>query len=104
MFEKLAVNLTYIVVGSVEVGHKHTPARKVPVMAFRPLAPTTVFVAKPFEVSYADAMRGLRIWLDYKKLQPTSFRITTEGRIGFEISFSTERDVADFGPFAWPDD
>ena len=64
----------------------------------------TVFLAKPLQLSYSDAMRGLRIWLDYKKLQPTSFRITTEGRIGFEIGFSTERDVAAFGPFAWPDD
>jgi hypothetical protein len=64
----------------------------------------TVFLAKPLRMSYSDAMRGLRIWLEYKKLQPASFRITTEGRIGFEIDFSTERDVAAFGPFAWPDD
>ena len=30
-------------------------------MVFRPIAPTTVFIAKPFEISYADAMHTSRL-------------------------------------------
>jgi hypothetical protein len=71
-------------------------------MAFSPIAPTTVFVAKPFEVSYADAMRGLRVWLDHRKIQPAAFKIATPGgKIGFEITFSTEQEALAFGHFKW---
>lgn len=58
-------------------------------MALKSTAATTVFVVKPFDMSYADAMRGLRMWFDYKKIQPNGFKIGTDGRIGFEIVFST---------------
>ena len=71
-------------------------------MAFKPTSATTVFVAKPSEMTYADAMRGLRMWLDYKKVQPAAFKITTDGRIGFEIGFATERDAQVFELFDWP--
>ena len=70
-------------------------------MAFNPIAPTMVFVAKPFEVSYADAMRGLRTWLDHNKIQPAGFKIATEARIGFEITFRTEQDALAFRGFEW---
>jgi len=70
-------------------------------MAFSPIAHTTVFVEKPFEMSYADAMRGLRTWLDHKKIQPTAFKVATDGRIGFEMSFLTEQDALAFRRFEW---
>jgi hypothetical protein len=63
--------------------------------------PYTVFVPKPFNMSYSDAMNRLRQWLDCKKLVSTGFKITTDGRIGFEISFSREHDAAEFLLFGW---
>ena len=65
-------------------------------MAFNPFAPTMVFVAKPFEITYADAMRRLRTWLDHKKIQPATFKIATEARGGFEITFLTEQEALAF--------
>jgi hypothetical protein len=62
----------------------------------------TVFVPKPSDVTYADAMGRLRMWLDYKKVQPVGFRITAGGEVGFEISFSSERDAQAFELFDWP--
>ena len=59
-------------------------------MKFKPVFPITVFVAKPFEINYADSMRGLRVWLDHKKIKPATFKVAGEERIGFEITFSTE--------------
>jgi hypothetical protein len=76
-------------------------ARKVPTLAFTPIVPNTVFVAKPSEMSYADAMLGLRIWLDHKKIQPAGFKLVTGLRIGFEIIFRTEQDALAFGGFDW---
>jgi hypothetical protein len=70
-------------------------------MPFRPSAPITVFVAKPFEVSYADAMRGLRVWLDHKKIQPAAFKVANEGKTGFELTFSTEQEALAFRRFKW---
>jgi len=70
-------------------------------LAFTPVAPNTVFVAKPFEISYADAMRRLRTWLDHQKIQPAEFRIVTEARVGSEITFLTEQDARVFGRFKW---
>ena len=66
-------------------------------MAFLPIAPNTVFVAKPFEISNVDAMRGLRAWLDHKKMQPAAFRIASKARIGFEDTFLTEKEALAFG-------
>jgi hypothetical protein len=75
------------------------------VIEFTPIASNTVFVAKPFEMSYADAMqRCLRTWLDHEKIQPAGFKISseaTETRIGFEITFSTEQEALAFGRFKW---
>ena len=70
-------------------------------MAFRPIAPTSVFLAKPFEISYADAMSGLRVWLDHKKIRPAAFKVTSDGKIGFEITFLTEQEALAFRRFKW---
>jgi hypothetical protein len=61
--------------------------------------PSTVFVPKPLNMGYGDAMNRLRRWLDYKKLESTGFKITTDGRIGFEISFSSEHEATEFQLF-----
>jgi hypothetical protein len=60
------------------------------------------FVPKPPNISFGEAMRRLRIWLDYRKLQPASVRITSSGPIGFEIVFLSERDADEFEDFGWP--
>ena len=70
-------------------------------MAFLPIAPNTVFVAKPLEISYADAMRGLRVWLDHQKIQTAGFRIVSGSGNGFEIIFSNERDALALRGFEW---
>lgn len=70
-------------------------------LAFTPIVPNAVFVAKPKEMSYADAMLGLRTWLDHKKIQPAAFKLVTGVRIGFEIIFRTEQDALAFKGFEW---
>ena len=68
-----------------------------------PSAPRlTVFKAKPFEMSYSDAMSRLRMWLDFNKIQPCGFKITAAGKIGFELTFSSQLDATAFGAFEWP--
>jgi hypothetical protein len=61
----------------------------------------TVFVPKPLSMPYREALSRLRIWLDYKKLDATGFQITTDGRIGFEVSFTSERAAGEFRFFDW---
>ena len=53
-------------------------------------------------MTYAEAMNRLRMWLDYKKVEAAGFKISAGGRIGFEISFSSERDAQAFELFDWP--
>ena len=66
-------------------------------------SPLTVFVPKPAGVSYGEAMSGLRIWLDSQHVQPSIFRLAPLGRVGFEIAFRNDEDVARFqGSFGWP--
>jgi hypothetical protein len=62
---------------------------------------STVFVPKPLHMGYGDAMSRLRQWLDSKKLESTGFKITANGPIGFEISFSSEHDATEFQLFGW---
>ena len=50
---------------------------------------------------YAEAMGRLRQWLDRRKLQTNGFKITTDGRIGFEVCFSSEREAMEFQLFSW---
>lgn len=33
------------------------------------------------------------MWLDQKKVRPAGFKITPGGQVGFELSFSSERDA-----------
>jgi len=70
-------------------------------MAFNPIALNMMFAAKPFEMGYADVMRGLRPWLDHRKVQPAGFKIARNGKIGFEITFLTEQDALTFRSFEW---
>jgi hypothetical protein len=63
--------------------------------------PCTVFVPKPLSMPYAEAMGRLRQWLDRRKLQTNGFKITTDGRIGFEVCFSSEREAMEFQLFSW---
>lgn len=61
-----------------------------------------VFLTKPSEVSFAEAMSRLRMWFDHKKIQPTGFRLQPGDETGFEISFQSEGDASAFGTsFGW---
>lgn len=72
-------------------------------MALKIVSEDTVFIPKPTGMTYAEAMSRLRMWLDYKKVQPSGFKITAGGQVGFEIRFSSERDAQAFELFDWPD-
>jgi hypothetical protein len=50
---------------------------------------STVFVSKPEHISYAEAMSRLRMWLDFRKIETSSFKLAPEGQEGFEITFGT---------------
>jgi hypothetical protein len=67
----------------------------------RKSGPYIVFLPKPLSMPYKEAMSRLRMWLDHKKLEAASFKITTDGRIGFEVSFLSERDAEEFQFFGW---
>jgi len=66
-----------------------------------PRGVTSTFVPKPDGSGYAEGMSQLRMWLDARKVQPADFKITGDGRIGFEIGFSSERDALVFELFEW---
>ena len=66
------------------------------------VSPCAVFIPKPAEVSFAEAMSRLRMWLDNKKVQTSGFRLRQTAEEGFEISFQSEHDAAAFdADFAW---
>ena len=61
-----------------------------------------VFISKPSEISFAEAMSRLRMWLDNKKIQPTAFRVSTDKEIGFEIGFNDDNEATIFNAgFEW---
>jgi hypothetical protein len=60
-----------------------------------------VFITKPVGLSYGEAMNRLRMWLDNRKIQPASFRLPDDARIGFEIGFLNDRDAAALDDFDW---
>jgi hypothetical protein len=64
-------------------------------------SPYIVFVPKRLSMPYREAMSRLRVWLDYKKIEAASVKVTTDGRIGFEVSFVSERDAEEFQYFDW---
>ena len=63
--------------------------------------PCMVFVPKPLSMPYGEAMGQLRQWLDSQKLEAAAFKITTDGRIGFEVCFSSEHEAMEFQLFDW---
>ena len=65
------------------------------------IAPCTVFVPKPLEMSHGDAMNRLRRWLDDKKMQARGFKIPADGAIGIEITVLTESDATKLEAFDW---
>jgi hypothetical protein len=67
------------------------------------MATLTVFVPKPQHVSYGEAMSRVRMWLDYRKIQTSAFKVAPGGRSGFEISFQSGEDASRFQrDFTWP--
>lgn len=61
-----------------------------------------LFVAKPANFSYGDAMSRVRMWLDHEKMQVTHFKLAPQGQTGFEIGFRSDADRIRFGSgFAW---
>jgi outer membrane lipoprotein-sorting protein len=64
---------------------------------------STVFVSKPGHISYAEAMSRMRMWLDFRKIETSSFKLAPEGREGFEITFGTNSHAVLFqSEFMWP--
>ncbi len=41
---------------------------------------STVFVSKPEHISYAEAMIRMWMWLDFRKIETSSFKLAPEGR------------------------
>jgi outer membrane lipoprotein-sorting protein len=64
---------------------------------------STVFVSKPEHISYAEAMSRMRMWLDFRKIETSSFKLAPEGREGLEITFGTNSHAVLFqSEFTWP--
>jgi hypothetical protein len=64
---------------------------------------STVFVSKPEHISYAEAMSRMWMWLDFRKIETSSFKLAPEGREGFEITFGTNSHAVLFqSEFTWP--
>ena len=72
-----------------------------PQVAIKTRTANAVFIPKPPHLTCGDAMSQMRMWLDYRKVQPCTFKITADGRIGFELSFANERDAQAFELFDW---
>ena len=67
------------------------------------MATTTVFLPKPEHISYGEAMSRVRMWLDYRKVQTSTFKLSPDGRNGFEITFQSEDGASLFlSEFTWP--
>jgi hypothetical protein len=66
------------------------------------LSPLTLFVAKPADVPYGEAMNRIRMWLDHQKMQLAHFKLAPMGRVGFEIGFHSDHDATQFeSGFEW---
>ena len=68
------------------------------------MATLTVFVPKPQHISLGEAMSRVRMWLDYRKVQTSAFKLASaDGRSGFEITFQNEDGASRFrNEFTWP--
>jgi hypothetical protein len=63
----------------------------------------TVFLSKPEQISYGEAMSRVRMWLDSRKVQTSVFKLAPDGRMGFELTFQSEDDATRFrSEFNWP--
>jgi hypothetical protein len=62
----------------------------------------SAFVPIPPHLSISEALSRLRTWFDNRKMQPVSFKLVADGRLGFDIGFSSETDAAVFVTFDWP--
>jgi hypothetical protein len=61
------------------------------------IAPTVVQISKPATLSFADAMKQHRTWLDANKIQLVHFKpIYINGVIGFELGFRNDYEAALF--------
>jgi hypothetical protein len=48
-------------------------------------------------------MSRVRMWLDFRKIETSSFKLAPEGREGFEITFCTNSHAVLFqSEFTWP--
>ena len=56
----------------------------------------TVFLPKPSHISYGEAMNQVRMWLDYRKVHASGFKLAPNGQPGFQITFSNQDDAARF--------
>jgi hypothetical protein len=67
------------------------------------MATLTVFLPKPEHISYGEAMSRVRMWLDYRKVPTSVFKLAPDGRMGFELTFLSEDDATRFrSEFDWP--
>jgi len=67
------------------------------------VATTTVFLPKPEHITYGEAMSRVRMWLDYRKVQTSTFKLAPDGRAGFEITFQSQEGASRFtNEFTWP--
>jgi hypothetical protein len=88
------------VAANLPAGKQYIPP-KVLLMAHK-VAARTVFIPKPPNLTYGDAMSCLRHWLDDNEVQVCGFKITTDGEMGFEIAFSREIYATRLEAFTWP--
>ena len=66
------------------------------------MSPYSIFIAKPMEMSFAEALSRLRMWLDTRKIEIASFKLSAADEFGFEMLFKNERDASTFNAeFAW---
>jgi hypothetical protein len=65
------------------------------------LASTRVFIPKPTNLSIAEAMSQILLWLNSQELQPISFKFATDGRLGFDIGFRSEAEAVAAEAFHW---
>jgi hypothetical protein len=65
-------------------------------------ASPAICLPKPPDMTFSEAMRVLQLWLADRRLHPCSFKITADMTGGFEVSFTSERDVLALEEFQWP--
>jgi hypothetical protein len=64
------------------------------------IGPRSVFVPKPSHLTLTEAMAWLGKWMDDKRLKPATFKVSGNGRGGFEIRFWSDLDAIEFAAYA----